>query len=259
MNKSPVRHVMGLSGGKDSAALAIYMRDKVPEMEYFFADTGAELPETIEFIEFMQDYLGKKIKKLTPHNGFDFFLKKYEFLPSPQQRWCTVNLKLIPFEQFIKSDETISYIAIRSDEPSRVGYISKKPNIKTLFPFVEDKIGKEEVIRILEESGVGLPKYYEWRSRSGCYFCFFQRKEEWLGLYKNHPALFQKAREYEKINLDAGERFTWSQTESLEELLERADVIKARKKQVNTKTLFEIMMSEDEEDLENRACPICRL
>ena len=44
------RHVLGISGGKDSAALAIYMRDKVPEMEYFFADTGAELPETLEFV-----------------------------------------------------------------------------------------------------------------------------------------------------------------------------------------------------------------
>ena len=33
----PVRHLLGLSGGKDSSALAIYLRDKVPEMEYFFA------------------------------------------------------------------------------------------------------------------------------------------------------------------------------------------------------------------------------
>ena len=29
-----IRHILGLSGGKDSSALAIYMRDKVPEMEY---------------------------------------------------------------------------------------------------------------------------------------------------------------------------------------------------------------------------------
>lgn len=31
----PVRHLLGLSGGKDSSALAIYLRDKVPEMEYY--------------------------------------------------------------------------------------------------------------------------------------------------------------------------------------------------------------------------------
>lgn len=46
----PVRHLLGLSGGKDSAALAIYLRDKVPEMGYFFADTGAELPETLALL-----------------------------------------------------------------------------------------------------------------------------------------------------------------------------------------------------------------
>ncbi|TSA39078.1 MAG: phosphoadenosine phosphosulfate reductase, partial [Methylococcaceae bacterium] len=46
-NQKPVRHLLGISGGKDSAALAIYMRDKIPDMEYFFADTGAELPETL--------------------------------------------------------------------------------------------------------------------------------------------------------------------------------------------------------------------
>lgn len=63
-NQKPVRHLLGISGGKDSAALAIYMRDKVPEMEYFFADTGAELPETLAFVDLMQDYLGKEITRI---------------------------------------------------------------------------------------------------------------------------------------------------------------------------------------------------
>ena len=42
---SNVRHVLGISGGKDSAALAIYIKDRYPEisekMEYFFTDTGS--------------------------------------------------------------------------------------------------------------------------------------------------------------------------------------------------------------------------
>ncbi|WP_181959955.1 phosphoadenosine phosphosulfate reductase domain-containing protein, partial [Klebsiella pneumoniae] len=46
------RHVLGISGGKDSAALAIYMRQHHPELniEYFFTDTGKELPEVYEFL-----------------------------------------------------------------------------------------------------------------------------------------------------------------------------------------------------------------
>ena len=42
-----IRHLLGLSGGKDSSALAVYMRDRVPKMEYFFSDTGKELPENL--------------------------------------------------------------------------------------------------------------------------------------------------------------------------------------------------------------------
>ena len=50
MNKT--KHVLGLSGGKDSSALAVYMNQKYPEieMEYFFTDTGYELEETYDFL-----------------------------------------------------------------------------------------------------------------------------------------------------------------------------------------------------------------
>lgn len=46
------RHVLGLSGGRDSAALAVFMRQSRPEIDvaYFFTDTGKELPEVYEFL-----------------------------------------------------------------------------------------------------------------------------------------------------------------------------------------------------------------
>lgn len=69
----------------------------------------------------------------------------------------------------------VSYVGIRGDE-DRVGYISTKPNITAVFPFKQAGLGHADILRLLEESGLGLPSYYRWRSRSGCYFCFFQRK-----------------------------------------------------------------------------------
>jgi len=57
-----VRHVLGLSGGKDSTALAVFMRDRVPQMEYVFCDTQKELPETYEYLDRVEAYLGKKIR-----------------------------------------------------------------------------------------------------------------------------------------------------------------------------------------------------
>ena len=59
------RHICGISGGKDSSALAVYLRDSVPEMEYFFCDTGAELPETYEYLTRLEVILGKRVAAST--------------------------------------------------------------------------------------------------------------------------------------------------------------------------------------------------
>ncbi len=225
--KKPVRHLLGLSGGKDSSALAIYLRDRVPEMEYFFSDTGAELPETLEFVDMLEDYLGKPIARLNAGRDFDYYLKlNGNFLPTAQARWCTINLKIKPFEEYVGNDEAITYVGIRADEAHRQGYLSTKPNISARYPFMEDGITKDDVFEILKSSGIGVPKYYEWRSRSGCYFCFFQRKDEWVGLNERHPDLYKKAMSYEDFHKDQGRDHTWSQGERLENLMKRAIEIK---------------------------------
>lgn len=322
-----IRHVLGISGGKDSAALAIYMRQRYPDMdiEYYNSDTGCELEDTIRLVDNLESYLEKRIVRLVAAEGspeptpFDHFLKTSGgYLPSPQARWCTQKLKLAEFERFVGEDPTISYVGIRGDE-EREGYVSTKSNIQAIFPFrrniwsldvihkvlhndnidlikalykrlaprdiVEDvllvvqtplsksfyytrklnalldisvklfnkivfeflkttdyPVGKlnefplidnediyikEDIFRLLDESGVGVPGYYKpivfevdgkkgeyFRSRSGCYFCFFQQKIEWVWLLEQHKELFDKAKEYEK------DGYTWIQGESLAELSE---------------------------------------
>ena len=172
------RHVLGLSGGRDSAALAVYMRQQHPdlEIEYFFTDTGKELPEVYEFLGRLEGVLGKAILRLNPDRDFDFWLKYYNnFLPSARTRWCTRNLKLRPFEDWLRPDldagtKITSYVAIRADEEYREGYNSKHDNLKVSLPFKDAGIDKEGVLEILEVSGLGLPVYYSWRTRSGCTF-----------------------------------------------------------------------------------------
>jgi 3'-phosphoadenosine 5'-phosphosulfate sulfotransferase (PAPS reductase)/FAD synthetase len=331
--RNKVRHVLGISGGKDSAALAIYLFNKYPELDidYYTCDTGKELEDTYQLIKNLEIYLGKKITILeaaakSHEDPFDHFLKLYGgYLPSSGSRWCTRKLKLDPFEKWVGDAPVISYVGIRGDE-DREGYISKKTNIQSIFPFrkniwSEDVIGKllkndqigrvadwyvsagsgklerilevvdeplstkfiqgdklnalldldtrafnrvafaylktteyplsydeifplidnddvlvrEDIFRVLRDSGVGVPKYYEKvsfevngqkgeyaRSRSGCYFCFFQQKIEWIWLYEQHPEKFRKAMEYEK------EGYTWMQDERLEDIIrpERVQQIK---------------------------------
>jgi 3'-phosphoadenosine 5'-phosphosulfate sulfotransferase (PAPS reductase)/FAD synthetase len=221
-----VRHVLGISGGKDSAALAIYMRDKVPQMEYFFTDTGSELPEVYEYLDSLEDYLGKPIARLGLERPFEHLLQQHNgFLPSPNTRWCTREMKIRPFEKWVGEDNVVTYVAIRADE-ERDGYKSTKPTIVPKFPFKEDGLVRGDIDRLLMQSGVGWPSYYEWRSRSGCYFCFFQRKSEWVSLAERHPDLFEKAKVFEKDDTGAGRGYTWSQGETLEELVARASDIR---------------------------------
>ena len=348
---SKVRHVLGISGGKDSAALAIYMRTKYPSLniEYYTCDTGKELDETYQLINNLEVYLGIKINILqaaqnSSEDPFDHFLKMYGgFLPSSNSRWCTKKLKLEPFENYVGSDPVVSYVGIRGDE-DREGYISTKKNIQSIFPFrkniwSEDVVSKllsnqnldllqslltkvdlgrfqdrfkglickkldtsfnqtqklntlldtditsfnrlvfeflksteyplaaeddfplldntdvlvrDDIFRILEESGVGVPAYYKKvdfevdgktgqysRSRSGCFFCFFQQKIEWIWLFEQHPELYKKAMQYEK------DGYTWGQGESLEELIKpdrmsqiKAEFIKRSERNRNSKSPY---------------------
>lgn len=365
MNK--VRHVLGISGGKDSAALAIYLRTKYPELdiEFYTIDTGKELEETYQLVRNLEVYLGIKINLLqaaenSSESPFDHFLKMYGgYLPSSTSRWCTKKLKLDPFEKYVGDDLVISYVGIRGDE-DRDGYISTKKNIQSIFPFrrniwSEDVVSKalsnqnieqlisysgnvdfgknkekaiqllnrdidsnfilhqkinslldvdvkafnhlifeylkttdyplskinsfpllenddvlvrNDIFRILEESGVGVPAYYKKidfevngktgqyaRSRSGCFFCFYQQKIEWVWLYEQHPDLFKKAMEYEK------DGYTWGQFESLEDLIKperinqiKAEYMKRMERKSNTKSSFLVDILDD---AEGEGCAAC--
>jgi 3'-phosphoadenosine 5'-phosphosulfate sulfotransferase (PAPS reductase)/FAD synthetase len=233
------RHIIPLSGGKDSAALAVFLLRRRPgyPFELVFTDTGAELPETYDYLERFEAVMGVTVQRLNAldmlgirnkagRSPFDVILNEYYggFLPSPRARWCTRMLKIKPFEAYVGRDKAYSFIAIRADE-KREGYqaagakpvvLSERPNIIPVYPFKEAGFGLAEVRALLDESGLGLPPYYQWRSRSGCYFCFYQQIGEWQGLKERHPELFAKAKTYEKR--EGGRAYTWHQDRSLGEL-----------------------------------------
>jgi hypothetical protein len=215
----PVRHVLNVSGGKDSSAMALLMAGRIrglehfrqDDMEYLFCDTQKELPETYEYLARLEAELGTKITYLNAKAGFDHWHKVFGgYLPSPQNRWCTKMLKLKPFEAHVGNDPVISYVGLRADE-DRIGYISTKPNIKTRYPLREAGIDYQGVIRILEDSGLGLPTFMKWgRTNSGCTFCFFQTPYEWVRLYETYPKEFEEAMQYETIDpSDPNKQFTW--------------------------------------------------
>jgi 3'-phosphoadenosine 5'-phosphosulfate sulfotransferase (PAPS reductase)/FAD synthetase len=273
-NEKRVRHILSLSGGKDSAALAIYLRDRVPDMEYIFSDTRKELPETYEYLDRIAAYLGKEVNRLNADVGFDHWYEIYGgMIPSNHRRWCTRALKLKPFEQFCGDDQVVNYVGLRAEE-NRGGYISHKPNIKAVYPFKEDGLVLRDIEEILKTSGVGMPPYTQWgRTRSGCYFCFYQQKIEWVRLKETYPDLYDKAKAYEKPYDKTGNFFTWSQGESLAELeqpqrmdqIRREHVIRierqvARKENAPLAEVFaDADRAQEPDEDDDQGCLVCHL
>lgn len=164
-----VRQVIGISGGKDSSALAIYLTQKYPDLslEYYTCDTGKELDETYQLIDNLEAALGVKVDKLhagskSHRDPFDHFLQVYgDFLPSSTSRWCTKKLKLDPFERYVGTDPVISYVGIRGDE-DREGYISTKPNIQSIFPFRRNIWSEDVIQKVLGNNKIEvISQYYK--------------------------------------------------------------------------------------------------
>lgn len=296
-----IRHIIGISGGKDSAALAIhlarkkgdwqYFRDicasagceqaareieesrQSPQLEYFFTDTGKELPEVYEYLGVLEKHLGQSILRLSifPESDdantspFDHLLWADHggLLPSRRQRWCTYKMKIKPMNAFVGSDTAINYVGIRADESAR-SKLSSLSNVTAVYPFIEDGLVRSDIITLLEET-TGIPLYYTWRSRSGCFFCFFQRKSEWLGLRKHHPELFKKALQYEEATYDpnTGRMYTWMDQGSLRELDAVADKISDKSviASDSAQTWQEALLSDNlaDDDPHDHACAVCSL
>ena len=214
-----IRHIVALSGGKDSAALALHLKGKI-ECEYIFCDTGRELPEVYTFLGHLETILGPIARINDRGRDFDWHLEhRRYFLPTPFVRWCTTDLKIRPFDRHIGKDESTVYIGLRADEDRDGNYGSKK-SITYRYPLREDGVDLAGVRAILSAAGVPLPDFYRWRSTGGCWCCPFQRKSDWAGLKMFHPDLFQRAVEDEAKSIAISESkgskgFTWRRGQPL--------------------------------------------
>ncbi len=238
-------YILSLSGGKDSTALAFFMKENMSEifekLELVFCDTECELPETYDYLNKIEVFLDKKIIRLRPEKNFEHIMTTSGYLPSPIRRWCTVELKTKPFQSYIKQKKegvVYLFIGIRADELFRAKYNKyNNSRIIEIYPFVDNGLIKNDIEEILRKSGINFPKYYEWSNRSGCYFCPFQTKKNWINLYKNHPDLFFKAKSYEdKRNENPEfENIGWNLDMTLEEMIKPENMKKIENTKSNKK------------------------
>ena len=117
-------YLVSVSGGKDSQAAWLYMRNRYPDrlLQAYTCDTGWEHKTTYQHL----DYLSKKLSNIEiitsdKYDGFEDMCVRRKGFPTRIGRFCTVELKIKPAEKYIqywknKGYRVISIVGIRADE-----------------------------------------------------------------------------------------------------------------------------------------------
>lgn len=263
-----MRHIIPISG-KDSLATALLQKDIEPDLdyEYVFNPTGAELPEVFSWLDKVETYLGKPIVRVG--ENLEEIIEGYNyFLPSRRARYCTRQSKIEPFEKWIGVTDAVVYYGIRADE-TRGGYNnSRYPNITPSYPLKDHGIDIDGVYQLINNAGLKPPVFFWkevydacciaigeermranlpewmidllfcWRTRANCYFCFNQRKSEWVGLLEFYPVLFWKA---EALEHSESEYFWNGKDYPLTKIVEEQTAIKAKHIKKLIKTIRQII------------------
>lgn len=214
-----MKHFLSFGGGVNSVALYLYMIEQGIEFEAVFSNHGADHPDTYRYMDYFNKEVVKRgwkpvtivegrVKEKNMDKGLDLFhycLEK-SVVPSRMLRWCTEKFKIVPTNLYINSqleggeeEKCYMHLGIAYDEANRARPPQNPPkylaNKVFKYLFVEDGITREENVEIIKRHGFKVPR------KSGCYFCPYAKKKEFIDLYRNDPCLYEKAKTLEhKVN-----------------------------------------------------------
>lgn len=186
-----MNHIVGLSGGKDSTAMALRLAEVEPrDYTYICTPTGNEPFEMVAHWVNLECLLRKPIIRIT--NGtLVQLIEKQGVLPSHRMRWCTRKLKIEPTVAYIKSNSpAILYVGLRADEEERKGIYDS--DVTSDFPFRRWGWTEVDVLDYLHHRGISIP------ARTDCEWCFDQTLREWRKLYRDNRESYMNAAEHEK-------------------------------------------------------------
>lgn len=190
---SEPKHVVGLSGGKDSTAMAFGLMEREPrDYDFICNETGDELPEMRAHWAKLEAMLGKPLVKVAYPGGLNALIEEMGMLPNFRARWCTRILKIEPTIEYFASlpANSVLYVGLRADEEDRQGLYGE--DLIVDFPMRRWGWGLPEVMGYLDEKKICIPK------RTDCGRCYGQRIGEWRDLWLHHPAIYEDAAKQER-------------------------------------------------------------
>lgn len=200
-------HVVALSGGKDSTALALRLAEVEPrDYTYVITPTGNEPPEMIAHWRALAVMLGKPLTVVTSGRSLQGAIRRERMLPRHNARWCTQDLKLKPYHDWLlRYLPCVSYVGLRADEEGRTGALfAGSDQVETRFPMREWGWGVGDVMSYLDKRGVAIPE------RTDCMLCFWQKLGEWWKLWRDNPEAYAEGERLEaEISAIRGEPATF--------------------------------------------------
>lgn len=200
------RIVASLSGGKDSTALALWLMEQGFDFEPVFMDTGWEAPQTYDYLDHLESHvLRHPITRLSGERQMVELVLWKGMFPSSACRFCTQNLKVLPFLEYVGEDEITNCVGIRAEESNARAKLEEHgvlddgyPNIRVWRPLL--RWDTQSVIDAHGRHGLAPnPLYLSGAERVGCWPCVFENKADVRLVANTDPGRIDLIRELERI------------------------------------------------------------
>ena len=204
-----VKHIVSLSGGKDSTAMLLRMLEEgMPVDIILFCDTGLEFEGMYRHIDKLEKYIGIPITRLKSQQPFEYLF--FEHMPKrknpeligrkgyswggPRNRWCTAMLKTRIIDRYLRElskEYTLKqYIGIAADEAHRVRDFN--------YPLVDWGMTEADCLAYCKERGFDWDGLYDIFHRVSCWCCPLQSYDELRKLRRHFPELWERLRYMDK-------------------------------------------------------------
>jgi 3'-phosphoadenosine 5'-phosphosulfate sulfotransferase (PAPS reductase)/FAD synthetase len=209
------RVLASLSGGKDSAAMCLYLRELGVDFEPVFCDTGWEHPLTYEYLRGpLTQHLGQ-ITWLRSEHDMVGWIRKFGMFPTLFRHWCTHRMKVRPFQRYAKSigSDVVQAVGIRADESSSRAKLPawqrERRYLETWRPILRWPLS--EVWAIHDRHGLPRnPLYGLGLRRVGCWPCTLTSQSGLVRLAELDPGRVAVIRDLEaEISARVGTPRTW--------------------------------------------------
>tara|TARA_X000001382_G_scaffold52194_2_gene35559 strand:- start:9507 stop:10349 length:843 start_codon:yes stop_codon:yes gene_type:complete len=217
--------LISFSGGRTSAFMLKQIIDAhggtLPDDIYVtFANTGKEMPETLDFVQACSEHWDVKVhwlelemaderpvyrtKEVTYETAsrdgkpFEALIGRRSYLPNPVARFCTAELKIRRMKDFMWKMQGYKHwdnvLGLRYDEPRRVSSsrnASDRERWGNLMPMYDAKHTVKDVLEFWQKANfdLTLPSIDGQTLAGNCDLCFLKGRKTLTKLIKERPDL----------------------------------------------------------------------